>query len=38
MSDQKTNAVNETLCLPMADQCDRDLAALLKNGGQLYAG
>lgn len=34
MSDQKTNAVNETLCLPMADQCDRDLAALLKNGGK----
>ena len=34
MSDGKTNAVNEALCLPMAEQCDRDLAALLNKDGK----
>ena len=34
MSDKKTNVVNETLCLPMADACDRELAQLLKKDGK----
>lgn len=34
MSDKKTNAVNEALCLPMADACDRELAQLLKKDGK----
>ncbi|MBO5501914.1 MAG: GGDEF domain-containing protein [Clostridia bacterium] len=34
MSEKKTNAVNEALCLPMADQCDRDLTALLRQEGK----
>lgn len=34
MSEKKSNAVNETLRLPLADQCDRDLAAQLAEEGK----
>lgn len=34
MTDKKTNAVNEALQLPLADQCDRALADQLKNDGK----
>lgn len=34
MSEKKTNAVNETLCLPLADQCDRDLSDQLAKSGK----
>ncbi len=34
MSEKKTNLVNETLCLPLADQCDRDLNEMMAQGGK----
>lgn len=34
MSEPKVNPVNLALCLPLADQCDRDLAELLSQSGK----
>lgn len=34
MSEKKSNTVNETLQLPLADQCDQDLARLLDEDGK----
>lgn len=34
MSEKKTNAVNEALCLPLSDSLEQDLAAQLKQDGK----
>lgn len=34
MSEKKSNAVNEALCLPLADRCDSDLARMLAEDGK----